>query len=230
VTGWLSSFAAMQRLREAAVVDPVSTLTQLAEARQLRARAAWGRFADDEGDDRQFPLEPEVDPCSGEVLPWPDIPADFWRWVNGKGDRTEVHGEAGVFAATVIYDPKIGSYSDSQYIKLFGVTFHQDDLEAALRGKSALHNTPALPVPTRSPAGRKPELERWAEFGAALALVVYRGEKDAFKSQSALYAAVAGELTAASREPLSQRAVKNMVSQAWLWIDGEAIPPLPPEA
>ncbi len=230
MSGWLSSFAAMQMLREAGVVDPVSTLTQLAEARQIRARATWGRFEHDEGDDREFSQEPEVDALSGEMLPWPDIPADFWRWVNSRGAGTAVHGEAGVFAATVIYDPKIGSYSDSQHIKLFGVTFHQDDLEAALRGKSALHNTPALPVPTRSPAGRKPELERWAEFGAALALVVNRYEKDALKSQSALYRAVAGELIAAGREPLSQKAVKNMVSQAWLWIDGEAIPPLPPEA
>lgn len=230
MTGWLSSFAAMQRLREAGAVDPASMLTQLAEARQLRARASWGRFAHDDGGDREFPQEPEVDALSGEVLPWPDIPADFWRWVNGSGVGTEVRGEAGVFAATVIYDPQIGHYSDSEHIKLFGVTFHEDDLEAALRGKSALRKTPALSVSTRSPAGRKPELERWAEFGAALAFVVNRGEKDTFKSQAALYAAAAGELTAASREPLAHKTVKNMVSQAFLWIEGEAIPPLPPEA
>ena len=97
VSEWLSSFTAIQRLRGAGVVDPVSTLLQLAEARQVRARASRGRF-DWEDDVQEFPQEPEMDGETGKVLaPWPNIPADLWRWVNGGGADTEVHGEAGVF-------------------------------------------------------------------------------------------------------------------------------------
>ena len=230
-TEWLSSFVAIQRLRGAGVVDPVSTLTQLAEARQVRTRASWGRFSDDEGDERKFPQEPEVDAQSGEVLgPWPDIPGDFWRWVNGKGAGTEVHGEAGVFAATVIYDPQIGTYSDSQHIKLFGVTFHADDLARVMQGLPLLHDTPVMPEPTGSRAGRKPELERWAEFGAALALVLHNEGSEVLRSDTALYGRVADALTAAKRDPLSKKAVGLMVKNVRLWIEGDGIPQPAPEA
>lgn len=41
---WLSSFAALQALRTAGVDEPLTTLTHFAEARQVRARASWGRF------------------------------------------------------------------------------------------------------------------------------------------------------------------------------------------
>lgn len=231
VAGWLSSFAAIQRLRGAGVVDPVGTLTHLAEARQLRSRASWGRFADDEGNNREFPHEPEVDAQSGEVLdPWPNIPSDFWRWVNGRGDGAEVYGEAGVFAATVIYDPQIGTYSDSQHIKLFGVTFNADDLDRVMQGVPLLHNTPVLPKPNGARAGRKPQLARWAEFGAALALVAHTEGQDVLRSDAALYGRAADALTAANREPLSQKAVGLMVKNARLWIEGEGIPPPAPEA
>lgn len=130
---WLTSFAAIQKFRQAGVVDAVGTLTRLAEAQQVRSRAARGRFSCQDIEEN-FPPEPKNHPLSGEVREsWPDIPPDFWRWVNANAPGTEVHGEAGVFATTVVFDPDIGSHSETDRIKLFGVTFHAEDLAAFLR-------------------------------------------------------------------------------------------------
>ena len=221
---WLSSFAAMQMLRGAGVVSPISMLTQLAEARQVRARASWGRF-DNEGEEQEFPREPRVDPKSGVLVsPWPDIPADFWRWVNAGSPGSEVHGEAGVFAATVFYDPELGEASDKEHIKLFGVSFSSKDLTAVLRGVPQFHETPALTGATRSSAGRKQETDRWVDFGAALAFVAYDKGLDVMASDNALYEAVAGALTASRRNPLSKKRVIAMVKNARCWVDAGEIP------
>lgn len=212
---WLSSFAAIKMLRQAGVVDPVSTLTQLAEARQIRSRAAWGRFSVEDSE-QEFPQEPPLD---GGPAAWPDIPADFWRWVNAGAHGTEIHGDAGVYAATVIYDPDIGGYSDTEHIKLFGVTFHADDLAAFLGGAVSFHETPPLSDRRQSSAGRKPELDRWAEFGAALALISHTAGQEDLKSANALYEAAASALIAARREPLSKKTVSRMINRAHIWLE-----------
>lgn len=216
---WLSSFAAIRMLRQAEVVDPVSTLTQLAEARQIRARAAWGRFSVEDSE-QEFPQEPLLD---GGLAAWPDIPADFWRWVNAGAHGTEIYGEAGVYAATVIYDPDIGDCSETEHIKLFGVTFHANDLAAFLGGAVSFHETPRLSDRRQSLAGRKPELDRWAEFGAALALISHTaGQKD-LKSANALYEAASGALIAAGRAPLSKKTVSPMINRAHIWLESGGI-------
>lgn len=222
---WLSSFAAIRMLRQAGVVDPVSTLTQLAEARQIRSRAAWGRFSE-MGSEEQFRQEPQLD---GGLAAWPDIPADFWRWVNAGTRGTEVYGDAGVYAATVVYDPDIGDYSETEHIKLFGVTFHADDLAAFLGGTASFHETPFLPDRPKSSAGRKPELDRWAEFGAALALISYTAGPNDLKSANALYEAASGALIAAGRTPLSKKAVSRMINHAYIWLEDGEIQGLPKE-
>jgi hypothetical protein len=135
---WVTSFAAMQTLREAGVADPVGTMTRLAELQQLRSCAARGRF---DGTDIKdpFPEEPKTNPVSGETVAPPlYVPAEFWRSLNAGNADTEIYGEAGVFATTVIHDPEIGNYSETEHIKLFGVTFHAGDLAAFLEtgGKS----------------------------------------------------------------------------------------------
>jgi hypothetical protein len=221
---WLSSLAAIQRLRKAGIVDPISTLTHLAEARQVRARASWGRF-DGLDSDQEFPQEPKNDPKSGELLaPWPDIPADFWRWVNAGQRGSEVIAEAGVFAATVVYDPELGAASDKEHIKLFGVSFLKQDLEAFLQGGATRHDTPHLVKSPRSNAGRKPKSDGWAEFGAALAFVANADDPVVNSSQSALYAAAAGALKEKGWSPLDDRTVRNMVRHAHYWIEAGEVP------
>ena len=224
-TEWLSSLTAIQRLRGAGVFEPVSTLTQLAEAGQIRARASKGRF-DWEDDVQDFPEEPDVDSKTGALLaPWPDIPADFWRWINAGSSTAEVHGDAGVFAATVEFDvisKRLGSYRHEEHIKLYGVTFRAEDLDAVIGGLSLFHPTPALIMPSKSKAGRQPELERWAEFGAALAFVAYETDGSIFSSQTSLYKAAAEALS--KRNPLDERTVRPMLRHAVNWIKAEEIP------
>lgn len=229
-TEWLSSLTAIQRLREVGVVEPVSTLTQLAEAGQIRARASKGRF--DWADEvEEFPQKPDVDSETGEMLaPWPDIPADFWRWINACSPTAEVHGEAGVFAATVEFDvisERLGSYRHEEHIRLYGVTFRADDLDAVMRGAPTFHRTPALPQSSQSNAGRKPDLNRWAEFGAALAWVAHHRGQEILRSETALYDAAANALTEAGRAPLAKRTVDLMVKHAYLWLENDKIPEPP---
>lgn len=155
MSGWISSLDALQRLRQAGLLEPEDALAQWAETGQLRSRARRGRFSDDGGAERDFPVEPSADEMKRANLgPWPDIPIDFWRWMNAGRAGTEAHFEAGVFATTVIYDPEIGNYSDSQHIKLFEVTFNEEDL-IKLTGQ-AQPETEAV----GSPEGRSPGA-RW---------------------------------------------------------------------
>lgn len=227
-TEWLSSLTAIQRLRAVGVFEPVSTLTQLAEAGQIRARASKGRFNwSDEVE--EFPQKPDVDGKTGALLaPWPYVPADFWRWVNVGSPTAEVHGEAGIFAATVEFDvisKGLGSYRHEEHIKLYGVTFRAEDLDAVMRGAPAFHPTPALIEHQRSAAGRRPDLDRWSDFGAALALITHRADPGDMASQDALFSATADALTKAGRNPLDEKTVRKMVRNACYWIEDDKVPP-----
>ena len=222
--GWLSSLQALQRLRSEGLTRPEDTLSQWAEARQLRTRAKWGRFSDDDIDVREFPDEPEVrEEGEFDPDPWPDIPCEFWRWVNTIGQRTEANFESGVFAANVIYDPLLGSHSDTQHIELFGVTFHEGDFESLIHGVGQTHASASMERPGQSKAGRKPQLWRWAEFGAALAFIANTRGLDTLKSQDATYRAASDALTEAGFDPLDQRRVAAMVRYAIHWVDAEKV-------
>lgn len=227
VREWLSAFAATQQLRECGVVEPVSTLLQLAEAGQVRARASSARF--DWADDvQEFLKEPEMEVEASEALaPWPDVPAEFWRWVNAGEPGTEVHVEAGVFATTVAFNvlsETAGGYRHKEHIKLYGVTFRKEDIGAVLGGVPELHPTPSLAMTTQSTAGRPPDLERWAEFGAALAFVAHSADPSVLASQTKLYNAAA-EALAKRCNPLDEKTVRPMLRNAVFWIKEDKIPP-----
>lgn len=140
---WLRSFIAFKMLRDAGVLDPVGTLTQLAAAKQVRSRAAHFRI--DDADTEDFPQDRY-------------IPEEFWRCVNAGTAGTQIDGDAGVFATTVIYNPEIGDYSDREHIWLSGVTFHAGDL-AAFLGKSFESGGSASPNPTQG-AQRTPSVKK----------------------------------------------------------------------
>lgn len=141
---WLRSFAAVKKLREAGVVDPVGTLARLAETQQVRSRAARCRFNGGDSDEA----------FSQELY----IPEVFWRCVNNGAAGTVIDGDAGVFAATVIYNPEIGDYSDRDHIWLSGVTFHMGDITAILENDFESGGS-ALPKPTQG-AKRTPSVKK----------------------------------------------------------------------
>lgn len=214
MTEWTSSLGTLFRLREAGLTGPEVSMLLWAEAGQLRARAKWGRF--DGCRDEEFHDKSEPDDA-----PWPAIPRDFWRWVRAQG---EAHHEAGVFAATVVYDPEIGSYSETEHIQLFGVEFSEQDVTDLLTGCGRVHSSPPLSPASASKAGRKRDLERWNEFAAALAFVGRTAGDKTFSGQSSIYEAVAGALTASGREPLDQRGVRQLLRLAHAWAEADVIP------
>jgi hypothetical protein len=135
---WISSLAAVKQLNEAGLYNAKTALGQWAEAGSLKSRARWGRFFFDGcTTDIQFPTEPPADLAGkGAEYPWPDIPCDFWRHVNNGNFYAEAHYEAGIFAALVFLDPELGTGSDTEYIKLFDVSFHSNDLDTLLSAGS----------------------------------------------------------------------------------------------
>lgn len=170
---WISSFEAVKRLREANFQEAETTLTLWAEARHLRARAKWGRFADSFSE-QEFPPEPLDQSDAKANGSWPDIPADFWYYVNRGGPGVKAHVEAGVFAARVVFDPHWDD--ESEHITLFGVTFHEGDLHDLLGGNTPLHEAVAKNFTSK---GRRPNIADRDAFSAALAHEFYRmGLKD----------------------------------------------------
>lgn len=140
---WVRSFTAIKMLRDAGLIDPIGTLTQLAAAKEIRSRAAVFRI--DGADNEEFPQDQYID-------------EDFWHGVNAGAANTQIYGDAGVFATTVIEDPGIGHHSERYFIWLSGVTFHAEDLMAFLKDdfKSGLS---ASPKPTQGPK-RTPSVKK----------------------------------------------------------------------
>jgi hypothetical protein len=135
---WISSLAAVKRLKEAGLDNAKTALGHWAEAGSLKSRARWGRFRSDGGPtDWKFPDEPPAD-LDGKGVPyfWPDIPRDFWHHVNNGNSNAEAHYESGIFAALVVLNPELGTGSDTEYIKLFDVSFHSNDLDTLLSAGS----------------------------------------------------------------------------------------------
>lgn len=218
---WISSLHAVKRLRDAGLNAPEATLGLWAEARFLRARAIWGRFSHDGGtDELTFPDESPADPDGlGAATPWPNIPSDFWHYVNVKHGNAEAHYEAGIFAALVVLDPEIGSHSDTEHIKLYGVSFHSDDLDALLSGVGERHAKVQLIETARSNAGAKPKTDGWADFGGALALFISEATNSQLQSVNGVYEAVASKLIEAGRTPLVKKSVTPMINRALFWIE-----------
>lgn len=141
---WLSSFDAARRARAAGCTE--GDLAQWAETGKLRAKAARGRFSDDDYHDyddvdgRLFKQPAEVaiydgqdqiELSSGE--PWPFIPSEFWFYLNLNGSDVTINWGAGAFGTTVRDEPTPDYPAGlSQYIKLSGVEFYIPDLDELL--------------------------------------------------------------------------------------------------
>ena len=131
---WISSLAAVQRLNAVGLDNAKTALGHWAEAGSLKSRARWGRFRSDGGPTEwKFPDEPPAD-LEGKGVPyfWPDIPRDFWHHINNGNCNAEANYEAGIFSALVVLNPELGTGSDTEYIKLFDVSFHSNDLDTLL--------------------------------------------------------------------------------------------------
>lgn len=218
---WISSLQALLRLRDAGLNAPETTLGLWAEAGFVKSRASWGRFSYEGGvEELIFPNEPSADPDGlGVSTPWPDIPSDFWHYVNVKNGNAEAHYEAGIFAALVVLDPEIGSHSDTEHIKLYGVSFHSDNLDALLNGVGERQAEVKLTKTAPSNSGSKPKTDGWADFGGALALFISEADNSQLQSTNGVYEAVAAKLIEAGRTPLVQKTVKPMIDRARLWIE-----------
>lgn len=148
---WITSFEALRWARRAGATT--GGLAQWAEAGRLRSRADRGQFSDDEeGTVRSLKLPDTLqdgDPwiAATELIaePWPDIPCEFWRWINAKPKQSEQHWDAGVFATTVYDDDAPNHHPYSQHIKLLDVTFHAGDLAGLLGAKVSIHTRATLP-------------------------------------------------------------------------------------
>ncbi|MCC6480620.1 MAG: hypothetical protein IT552_15630 [Sphingomonadaceae bacterium] len=228
---WISSLQAVLRLRDAGLNAPETTLGLWAEAGFVKSRAKWGRFSHDGGTDEiPFPDEPPADQDGLEVqTPWPDIPNDFWHYVNTKNGNSEAHYEAGIFAARVVLDPEIGTYSDTEHIKLYGVSFHSDNLEAMLNGVGERQAQVQLPKSPSSNRGRKTDQDRWAEFGAALAFFAQNASNAEWRSTHSVYQTVSSLLVQSNREPFTERVVRPMIDMARAWIEADNILERPEE-
>jgi hypothetical protein len=226
---WISSLRAVKRLRDAGLNAPEATLGLWAEAGFLKSRASWGRFSYDWGTDEIiFPEEPLADPDRlGVSAPWPDIPSDFWHYVNIEHGNAEAHYEAGIFAALVVLDPEIGTYSDTEHMKLYGVSFCSDDLDALLNRVGERHAKVPFAKTVRANSGRKQDVERWADFGAALALFIRDADNSQLQSTNAIYTAVAGTLEEAGKTPLDLRTVRSMIDRARFWIEADKVLQVP---
>jgi len=127
--------------------------------------------------------------------PWPDIPCEFWHWVNTRSVQSQALWGAGVFATTVHYDSSPNHDWDSQYIKLLDVTFHSGDL-AALLGTSG-----TAPVLGSLPGNAKPNdrrYERAAHHAADLVRKKGSSREEAFR-QALLLGPKAENVEQASR-------------------------------
>lgn len=214
MSDWISSLQAVKRLRDSGLSDPEATLGAWAEAGFLKSRAARGRFSYNwDYNIQDFPDEPQ------DSAPWPDIPSDFWFHVNNKVGNAVALYEAGTFAAQVEFE----GGGDSEHIKLYGVTFHSDNLAALLSGVGERQETANFKKPISSNAGRKPDTERWTDFGAALALFVQTADNSQLRSTDAVYKKVADTLFEAGRNALDIRTVRPMINKARLWIEAEAV-------
>lgn len=218
---WISSLQAVLRLRGAGLNAPETTLGLWAEAGFLRSRARWGYFSvREETSEHVFSDDFYDDPALlDRPTHWPSIPSDFWHWVNVKNGNAEAHYEAGIFAAHVVPETEIGLSSDSDHIRLYGVSFHSGNLDALLNGVGELQPRGTLEKPTPANSGRKQEVDRWADFGAALALFVSKANNSQLQSTNAVHKQVAGMLEAAGRNPLDIKVVKQMIDRARFWIE-----------
>ncbi len=124
----------------------------------------------------------------------------------------------------ILFPTLTGALGDPDVrIKVYGVSFHSGDLDALLNGVGELQPQLTLETPVPSKRGRKQEVGRWADFGAALALFARYADNSQLQSTNAIHKEVAGLLEAAGRSPLDLRTVKQMVDRARFWIDAEKV-------
>lgn len=150
---WISSLQALLRLRNAGWNDPEITLGVWAEEGALKSRATRGIFtAGADILECVFLDDPPTDPDQLYRSPhWQTIPSDFWSWFNVNQDNKSAHYQTGIFATFVVPEAEIGSGHETDHIKLYGVSFHLDQLNALLDVRPS----------TETAAG--PPKERWQQ-------------------------------------------------------------------
>ena len=197
--GWIRAHQAKRKLDDNGFKDPEVALLKWAKSGSLSVQAQKGAF--DGGGIEEFP----VNKGEGRTS-WPYVPSDFWLWVEDNG---KLNLEADFAAATICYDPEIGDFSDREHIQLYGLKFSSPDLDELIGSNSIERlNTASARVTN---AGRKPNTQKWSEFGAALAYVTNLEGPEVLSSREKLYNAVATILTEKGYEPFDEKTVRSML-------------------
>lgn len=148
---WISSLQAVKRLKKANPGAPEATLGMWAEEGSLRSAATRGIFSSREDVfEYIFADDSPTDPT--QLDRWPAIPSYFWNWVNSKNGTNAAQYYTGIFATAVVPEAEIGSGHETDHIKLYGVSFHSDDLDARLNVRPS---TEALAGPPQKRWQRK---------------------------------------------------------------------------
>jgi hypothetical protein len=145
---WISSWQAVRRLRKADPGASEATLGFWAEEGLLRSRATRGDFSSG-GDITGRVCWDDTPADADQDDRWPAIPSYFWNWVNAKNGNEAGAYITGIFATYVVPEAERGNGPDSDYIKLYGVSFHLDDLDAL------------LDVRPLTATGARPPQQRW---------------------------------------------------------------------
>jgi len=138
---WISSMDAARCTREAGF--STGDLAQWAETGALRSQTSRAWFGNDaNGEERIFVgRQPRQRTEQGTNDTWPDIPAEFWYWLNRNLATDNSNWGAGVFA-TVVFEHASERPGDdhpsrdfSEYIRLHDVKFSRSDLRGLLQQK-----------------------------------------------------------------------------------------------
>lgn len=149
---WISSMEAVHRVREAGFSP--GDLAIWAEKEGLRSRAGQAWFGEDaDGEERNF-VDGQSRHRSERAAndTWPDVPAEFWYWLNRDLASDKANWGAGVFT-TVVFEYARSVAGDStpsrdyrEYIRLYDVKFMASDLAKLLRRDRPTSLKGALPA------------------------------------------------------------------------------------
>lgn len=166
---WVSSFQAVKQLR-AAGIDELMTLAIWAEKKSVKARAA---AAERDGEDVCVPALSDTARRDGVL--WPDIPPEFWHWLQKNGTP---HWEVGSFVASVIEEMEGPEGGVHHHWKLSDVTFNAADLTKMIRTLHLVRRK----KPTNPAVNRGDLQEWWDRFPdkTAIAEVIQEAAEAAF--------------------------------------------------
>lgn len=171
---WISSWQAVERLQKADPGAPEATLGFWAEEGLLRSRATRGDFSS--GGDIPGRVCWDNTPADADQDDrWPAIPSYFWNWVNSKNGNNAAQYRTGIFATAVVPEAEIGSGHETDHIKLYGVSFHSDDLDARLNVRPSIE---ALAGPPQKRWQRKRLTQQQADALTFIDIALTRPPKD----------------------------------------------------